>query len=90
MARMIRKFWAAKAIGQTSTSKCVTYSYWHDLKTDIRKPKSWQDAANMVLRRFRLILVKNIDGDRAWWCLRGWLGLVDQIHKEGNCKACKG
>lgn len=71
------------------TRDCITYSYWHDLKTDIRKPKSWRDVANMVLRRFRLILVKNIDGDRVWWCLRGWLGFLDQIHIEGNCKACE-
>lgn len=69
---------------------CITYNYWHDLRTDIRKPESWLDAANMVLRRLRLILVRNTeDGDRAWWCLRGWLGFLDQIHIDGNCKACK-
>ena len=72
------------------TRDCITYNYWHDLRTDIRKPKSCLDAANMVLRRFRLILVKNSVNDGAWWCLRGWLGMLDQIHREGNCKVCEG
>lgn len=91
MARMVRRFWAAKTIGSAVSRACITYSYWHDLKTDLlRRPISRLDAINIVLRRFRLVLVRNYVGDRVWWCLRGWLGLLDEIHEQGRCEACEG
>lgn len=37
------------------------YSYWEDLRTDIRKPRSWLDATNMLLRRVGLIIVWHYD-----------------------------
>jgi hypothetical protein len=66
---------------------CPTYSYWHDLKTDLRRPTSWLDLANMILRRFRLVLVRNVDdeGETASWRLRGWVGFLDEVHEQGRC-----
>ena len=68
---------------------CPTYNYWHDLRTDIRKPESWLDLTNMVLRRFRLVLVKTIDGEDVSWRLRGWRSFLDEIHGQGRCGACQ-
>ena len=71
------------------TRTCPTYNYWHDLRTDLRKPESWLDLANMILRRFRLVLVKHIDGDKITWRLRCWLAFLDEVHEQGRCEACR-
>lgn len=71
------------------TRTCPTYNYWHDLVTDLRKPESWLDLANMILRRFRLVLVKNVGGDKATWRLRPWLTFLDEVHEQGRCEACR-
>lgn len=68
---------------------CPTYNYWHDLKTDLRRPTSWLDVLNMVLRRFRLVLVKVIDGENVSWRLRGWRFFLDDVHEQGLCECCK-
>lgn len=68
---------------------CPTYSYCHDLRTDIRKPESWLDLVNMVLRRFRLVLVKSVDGEDVSWQLRGWLPFLDEVHEQGGCERCR-
>jgi len=69
---------------------CPTYNYWHDVCTDLRKPESWLDLVNMVLRRFRLVLVKNVDGEDVTWRLRGWLSFLDEVHERGGCERCQG
>jgi hypothetical protein len=78
---------AMKAVYARHT--CPTYSYWYDLKTDLRRPRSWLDLVNMILRRFRLILVKTMDGKTTTWRLRGWLGLLDEIHEQRRCEVCR-
>jgi hypothetical protein len=71
------------------STKCPTYSYWHDLITDLRKPKSWLDLANMILRRFRLVLVREIENsDKSVMRLRKWLDFLDEIHEQGKCNVC--
>jgi hypothetical protein len=70
---------------------CITYSYWHDLWTDLRWPVSWLDFANMILRRLRLILVRNVDketGETVSWRLRWWVHYLDDVHAQGGCNAC--
>lgn len=70
---------------------CKTYNYWDDLFTDIRRPESLLDLANMFLRRIRVVLVKNVDGDGniIAWRLRWWVAVLDEIHEAGNCNRCK-
>ena len=68
---------------------CPTYNYWYDLRTDLRKPESWLDLINMVLRRFRLVLVKSIDGENVTWRVHGWLLFLDEVHEQGRCEWCQ-
>jgi len=42
----------------------------------------------MILRRFRLVLVKTIDGNETTWRLRRWLSFLDDLHEQGRCGAC--
>jgi hypothetical protein len=68
---------------------CITYNYWHDLKTDLRKPTSLLDATNMILRRFRLVLVKQTSPERTTWRFRNWLDFLDDVHRQGKCRVCQ-
>lgn len=79
---------ACKAKART----CRTYNYWHDLRTDLRRPTSLLDFVNMVLRRFRLVLVRDVDretGRTVRWRLRWWVRFLDDVHVRGRCNACK-
>lgn len=73
---------------------CITYNYWHDLKTDIRLPQGRLDFVNMLLRRLRLVLVKTIiedpetGQDIVEYHIRRWVIFLDMIHEQGLCSAC--
>lgn len=70
---------------------CRDAGYWQDLKTDVRFPTSWLDFVNQILRRVRVVLIKDVqEGRTSKWRLGSWVAMCAAAHREKKCSCMFG